>query len=73
MRLQQRVDLLEAALHMDLIEATRVVYEAVWSDPSDPSKTYQNAAGAVLTKCANAPASRPCWARFNLAHCPAEI
>jgi hypothetical protein len=35
---------------MDLIEATRVVYEAVWSDPSDPSKTYQNAAGAILTE-----------------------
>jgi len=50
MRLQQRVDLLEASLHMDLIEATRVVYEAVWSDPSDPSKTYQNAAGAILTE-----------------------
>jgi hypothetical protein len=48
MRLQQRVDLLEASLHMDLIEATRVVYEAVWADPSDPSKTYQNAARAVL-------------------------
>jgi hypothetical protein len=50
MRLQQRVDQLEAALHIDLIEATRVVYEAVWSDPSDPSKTYQNAASAVLTE-----------------------
>jgi hypothetical protein len=50
MRLQQRVDLLEAALHMDMIEATRVVYEAVWADPSDPSKTYQNAASAVLTE-----------------------
>ena len=36
-RLQERVDLLEAALHMDLVEATRVVYEAVWADPSDPS------------------------------------
>ncbi len=48
-RLQERVDLLEAALHMDLIEATRVIYEAVWSDPSDPSKTYQNAARAVLS------------------------
>jgi hypothetical protein len=47
-RLQERVDLLEAALHMDLIEATRVVYEAVWADPSDPSKTYLNAARAVL-------------------------
>lgn len=47
-RLQERVDQLEAALHMDLVEATRVVYEAVWADPSDPSKTYQNAAHAVL-------------------------
>ncbi len=50
LRLQERVDLLEAALHLDLIEATRVVYEAVWADPSDPSKTYQNAARAVLTE-----------------------
>ena len=49
-RLQQRVDLLEASLHMDLTEATRVVYEAVWADPSDPSKTYQNAASAILTE-----------------------
>lgn len=47
-RLQQRVDLLEAALHMDLKEAAQVVYEAVWSDPSDPSKTYHNAAQAIL-------------------------
>ena len=38
----------EAALHMDLKEATQVVYEAVWSDPSDPSKTYHNAARALL-------------------------
>ncbi len=49
-RLQERVDLLEASLHIDLIDATRVVYEAVWADPSDPSKTYQNAARAVLTE-----------------------
>ena len=49
-RLQQRVDLLEAALHMDLVEATRVVYEAVWADPSDPGKTYQNAARAILAE-----------------------
>lgn len=47
-RLRERIDLLEAALHMDLAEATQVVYEAVWADPSDPSKTYQNAARAVL-------------------------
>jgi hypothetical protein len=47
-RLRERNDLLEAALHMDLTEATQVVYEAVWADPSDPSKTYQNAARAIL-------------------------
>jgi hypothetical protein len=47
-KLQERIDLLEAALHMDLTEATQVVYEAVWADPSDPSKTYQNAARAIL-------------------------
>ena len=49
-RLQERVDLLEAALHMDLREATQLIYDAVWSDPSDPSKTYQNAAQAVLAE-----------------------
>ncbi|MGA8309984.1 MAG: hypothetical protein WB755_08135, partial [Terriglobales bacterium] len=47
-RLQGRVDLLEAALHMDLKEATQVIYDAVWSDTSDPSKTYHNAARAIL-------------------------
>jgi len=41
---------MEAALHIDLKEAAQVVYEAVWSDPSDPSKTYQNAAQALLTE-----------------------
>ena len=46
-KLLERNDLLEAALHMDLTEAT-VVYQAVWADPSDPSKTYQNAARAIL-------------------------
>jgi RNA polymerase subunit RPABC4/transcription elongation factor Spt4 len=47
--LQERVDLMEAALHMDLKEAGQVVYDAVWSDPSDPNKTYLNAAQALLT------------------------
>jgi hypothetical protein len=32
-----------------LKEATQVIYEAVWSDPSDPSKTYHNAAQALLS------------------------
>jgi hypothetical protein len=47
---QQRADRVEAALHMDLIEAAQVVHDAVWADPSDPSKTYQNAAHALLTE-----------------------
>jgi hypothetical protein len=47
-RLQARVDLLEAALHMDLKEAAQVIYDAVWADTSDPNKTYQNAARALL-------------------------
>jgi hypothetical protein len=46
--LQERVDLMEAALHMDLKEAAQIVYDAVWSDTSDPRKTYQNAAQALL-------------------------
>jgi len=49
-RLQERVDLMEAALHMDLKEATQLVYDAVWSDPSDPGKTYHNAAQALMTE-----------------------
>lgn len=48
--LQDRVDVLEAVLHMDLKEAAEVIYDAVWSDPSDPSKTYLNAASALLTE-----------------------
>ena len=47
-RLQARVDILEAALHMDLKEAAQVIYDAVWADTSDSTKTYQNAARALL-------------------------
>jgi hypothetical protein len=49
-RLQERVDVLEAAMHMDVKEASQIVYDAVWADPSDPSKTYLNAAQALLTE-----------------------
>ncbi len=49
-RLQERVDVCEAALHIDLQEAAQIVYDAVWADSSDPSKTYSNAAGALLTE-----------------------
>jgi hypothetical protein len=49
-RLQERVDVFEAALHIDLKEAAQIVYDAVWADPSDPNKTYSNAANALLTE-----------------------
>ncbi len=49
-RLQNQADLMEAALHMDLKEAAQVIYDAVWADTSDPSKTYQNAAQALLSE-----------------------
>lgn len=49
-RLQERGDIFEAALHLDLKEAAQIIYDAVWADPSDPGKTYQNAASALLTE-----------------------
>jgi len=48
--LQERADLAEAALLIDAKEAAQLVYDAVWADPSDPSKTYQNAAQALLNE-----------------------
>ncbi len=49
-RAQQRADQVEAALHIDLQEAAQIVHDAVWADPSDPSKTYENAAHALLAE-----------------------
>jgi hypothetical protein len=49
-RLQERLDVFEAALHLELKEAAQIIYDAVWADPSDPTKTYQNAASALLTE-----------------------
>jgi hypothetical protein len=49
-RVQEHADVCEAALHMDLKEAAQIIYDAVWADPSDPGKTYQNAASALLTE-----------------------
>lgn len=47
---RQRADVMEGALHMDLQEATQIVYDAVWADSSDPSRSYQNAAQALLNE-----------------------
>jgi hypothetical protein len=49
-RLQERVDVCEGALHMDLKDAAQIIYDAVWADPSDPGKTYTNAANALMTE-----------------------
>lgn len=48
--LQERLDVCEAALHLDIKEAAQIIYDAVWADPSDPNKTYQNAASALLAE-----------------------
>lgn len=49
-QLQEKLARTEAALLMDFREAAQVIYEAVWADPSpvEPSRTYQNAAQALL-------------------------
>lgn len=49
-RIQERVDVLEAALRIELKEAAQIIYDAVWADPSDPGQTYQNAASALLSE-----------------------
>jgi len=49
-RLQERADVCEAALHIDLKDAAQIIYDAVWADPSDPTKTYTNAASALLSE-----------------------
>jgi len=54
---RQQAERMESALRMDPKDAARIVYEAVWADPSDPNKTYLNAANALLTNCAIEPAS----------------
>ncbi len=37
--LQERLDIFEAAFHIELKEAAQIIYDAVWADPSDPNKT----------------------------------
>jgi len=51
-QLREKLNRAETALLIDLGEATRIVYQAVWADPSpaDPSRTYQNAAQALLNE-----------------------
>ena len=48
--LLEKIEMLESALQIDLKEATQIVYDAVWADASDPAKTYENAALALLSE-----------------------
>ena len=48
---------------MDLKEAAQIIYDAVWADPSDPNKTYQNAAGALLAELRKRAGMNQSWAR----------
>jgi hypothetical protein len=48
--MRQQAGRMETALHMDVKEAAKIVYEAVWADTSDPDKTYYNAAVAILSE-----------------------
>jgi hypothetical protein len=47
---RQQADRMEAAMHIDVKEAAKIVYEAVWADTSDPNSTYLNAAKALLSE-----------------------
>lgn len=49
-RLQERFDALQSALQIDMKEASQIIYDAVWADPSDPAKTYENAAAALIAE-----------------------
>jgi hypothetical protein len=49
-RLQERLDKCEAALQLEPKEAAQIIYDAVWADPSDPGKTYENAANALMSE-----------------------
>jgi len=49
-RLQDRLDALHSALQIDMKEASQIIYDAVWADPSDPAKTYENAAAALIAE-----------------------
>jgi hypothetical protein len=64
-QLQERVDVLEAALHMDVREAAKIVYDAVWADPSDPSLTYRNAAQALLSELRRRSGLSPTFTLFS--------
>jgi hypothetical protein len=47
---RQQADRMEAALHMEVKEAAKIVYDAVWADTSDPNASYFNAGGALLNE-----------------------
>jgi hypothetical protein len=41
---------LESVLNMDVKQVARIIYEAIWIDPCDPSKACQNVAHALVSE-----------------------
>jgi hypothetical protein len=64
-RVRERLDLLETALVVDPKEAAQIIYAAVWADPSDPSKTYENAANALLSEIRKRAGMNPLMGPFQ--------
>lgn len=49
-RVNERADRMEAAMRIEVADATKIIYDAVWADTTDPTRTYQNAALAFLAE-----------------------
>ena len=47
---RQQADRFEAALHIDVKDAARIVYAVVWADTSAKNASYFNAATALITE-----------------------
>ena len=65
-RLRERVDLLEAALHMDLVEATGWFTKQFGRTLPIPARPIRMRHARFWLNYASAPASPPFWGRFNL-------
>lgn len=56
-RVQEHV--LESALNMDVKRLARIIYEAIWVDPCEPSKACQNVAHALVSELRKPPGATP--------------
>ena len=58
-KVQERVDVMEAALHMDVKEAAQIVYDAVWADTIGHDQDLPECSACVAD---GSPKARRCWA-----------